>query len=379
MKRLSVYFTLICTLSPILRVYSLTGNTFTLLDTLIILFYVISIPYLLKKNFSFVKSYGIIFLYVLIHSIFIYAKGGDTGLFMRAMHQLNYIFFIIVYFKRFFDIGAADKSVRIAGIAATLFLILQHAAKITLGISIPGQISALAVREADLENFVVGSDVARFASFFAEPSAYGVFIVLPLAVELFYRKKTSYLVVALHCLGCVLSTSNTALACMAFLLFFYFLKNKVLSWKSLVLIAAGVAILFFAAPFIEAIRTRVEGGSSFENRFIGYQLMSIYFTNPLFGIGFISMEDIGEYMPGFARLVVYLGIVGAVLYSVAYAYIFKKSDRRIILILFLFLNVGSNIFFAASIIFYSCFFLIEKSKNSINEKNINRNHFIQRL
>lgn len=379
MKRLSVLYTIICTLSPILRVYSLTGNTFTLLDTLIVVFYIISLPYLFKKGFSFVESYGVLFLYVLIHSIVIFIIGGDTSLFLRAMHQLNYLFFLVFYFKRFFDEGVADRSVRIAGIAATLFLILQHAAKIALGISISGQISALAVREANLENFVVGSDVARFASFFAEPSAYGVFIVLPLAVELFYRKKTSYLVVALHCLGCVLSTSNTALACMAFLLFFYFLRNKVFSWKTLLLIAVGVAILFFAAPFVEAIRTRVEGGVSYENRFIGYQIMNYYFTNPLFGIGFISIEDIGEYLPGFARLVIYIGIVGAVLYGLVYAYIFKKSDRRIILILFLFLNVGSNIFFAASIIYYSCFFLIEKSKNSINEKSINRNHFIQRL
>ena len=365
MKRLSVFYTIVCTLSPLLRVYSLTGNTFTLLDTVIIVFYIISFPYLLKKGFAVVESYGIIFLYVLIHSIVLYSKGGDASLFMRAMHQLNYLFFLVFYFKSFFDAGVADKSIRMAGITATLFLILQHTAHILLGISIPGQISAIAVREADLDNFVVGSDVARFASFFAEPSAYGVFVVLPLAIELFYRRKANYIVVALYCLGCVLSTSNTALACMIFLLFFFFLKNKVFSWRSIVLILVGVAIFFFAGQFIEAIRIRVEEGVSYENRFIGYELMSTYLTNSLFGIGFISMEDIGEYMPGFARLVVYLGIVGAIIYTVVYAYLFRMSSRKIILILFLFLNIGSNIFFAATIIYYSCFFLMDKSNKGI--------------
>lgn len=376
MKRLSVFYTLICTLSPILRVYSLTGNTFTVLDTLIFVFYIVSVPVLLKRKFTFVKSYGIIFFYVLMHSSFIYAKGGDTGLFMRAMHQLNYVFFLVIYYKLFFDIRVADKSIGVAGVAATLFLVLQHTAHIFLGVTIPGQISAIAVREADSDNMVVGSNVVRFASFFAEPSAYAVFVVLPLAIELFYREKANYLFVILYCIGCVLSTSNTALACLAFLLIFYFVKNKIFNWKSIALIASGVAIIFIVSPFIEAIRTRVEGGTSFNNRFIGYEMMSKYFTNPLFGIGFISMEDVGEYMPGYARLVVYLGIIGALLYSIVYIYIFRTTSRWIILILFLFLNIGSNIFFAASIIFYSCFFLIDKSKKKLNEKSVNSLHNI---
>ena len=377
MKRLTLFYTLICTLSPIWRVYSLTGSSFTLLDTLIIIFYILSFPYLFKNNTSFVTSYGIILLYILSHSFAVLFKTGDMSLFMRAMHQVNYIFFLVVYYTKFFDKEIADKSIRIAGIIATLFLILQHAAHIFLGLSIPGQISAFAVRESNLENYVVGSDVARLSSFFAEPSAYGVFVVLPLAIELFYRKIVNIRVVVLFCIGCVLSTSNTALACMVFLLFFYFIKNKLISWKSIVLIIAGFAIVLFAEQFVDAIRIRVEGGTSFDNRFIGYRLMGYYFTNPLFGIGFISMEDVGAYMPGFVRLVVYLGIVGALLYSIVYIYIYKTTNRKIILFLFLFLNIGSNIFFASSVIFYSCFFLKNNSKNNINEKSINSNHYIQ--
>lgn len=378
MKRLSVYFTLVCTLSPILRVYSLTGNAITLLDILIVLFYIISLPCYVKKKNLVVVSYGIMLLYMLVHSIVGVVISSDMDLFMRAMHQVNYILFLVLYYNTFFDINVADKSIRIAGVAATLFLVLQHAAHFILGISIPGQIAALAVREANMENFVYGSNVARFSSFFAEPSAYGVFVVLPLAIELFYREKVNYPIVALLCLGCILSTSNTALACMGFLLFVYIIKNKLLSWKNLILIFAVISIVLLSGPFVEAIRTRVEGGTSFENRFIGYQLMSFYFKNPLFGIGFISMEDIGEYMPGFVRLVIYLGIIGVFIYSAVYLYLFKVSNRKIILILFLFLNIGSNILFAASIVYYSCFFLNVKSKKYINGKSINSKYILQR-
>lgn len=386
MKQLQILYTLICTLSPILRVYSLTGNNLTVLDMAILFFYIVSIQTLFSKGTKVVLPYFIMFASVLIQSSFILWKNGDLSLFLRALHLLNYVLFLSLYNRKFFEATLALKSIRIAAIAATALLIIQHAGHF-VGITIPGQISQFAVREADLYNNVADSDISRFSSFFAEPSAYAVFIICPLALELFYMTKTNLYIVILLCVGCVLSTSNTALACMVFLLIFYFVKNKIFNYKTILLIVAGIVLFVVATPYIEAIRYRIEGGVSIENRFIGYELMKYYLNDPLMGVGFISMGDVGEYMPGFARLVVYLGMIGTIIYISIYANIFLTTQRKMVLLVFLFLNLGSNIFFAASIIFYSCFFLdhsysskninLEKSKRRRNGKNIYCKYCIQ--
>ena len=351
------------------------GNSVTVLDTLILFFYFISVFDNSSKNKSgIILPYMLLFIYVFVHSLVFYVFSGDNGVFMRAMHLINYISFVGLYNKKFFDIELGETIIKKMAIIATLFLIIQHICQILLGYSIPGQLPWFALSEANMDNIINDTEIYRFASFFSEPAAYAIFIACAIAHELFYFHKTDFRVVSLLCLGTVLSTSNTAVACAALLIGIYILRNGVLNKRNILFIIAFFVVFLCAQPYIEAINSRIDEGRSFEGRFNGYVILANVTDYFMFGRGFISPRDLGPYMPGFVRLIVYLGYIGAFVYLIVFSWVYCITRKKILLILFLFLNIGCDTFFGVIFLYFSCFFFVSKSSN---EKSIYCNNKFQ--
>lgn len=362
-SKICILYTLICALSPILVEYSFTYSSFTVLDTLIVLFYIISLPRLLMSGGPKVNVFFLwLFLFVVFHASVDYLTNSDTKILLRAMHLANYIFFLAFYNRLFFNSELAIRIVRVVAIFSTIFLLFQHLAYAVVGIPIPGQLPIFLVNDEYALGGVVEMDLIRFSSIFLEPSQYGMYLLCALVLELFYRKRPNNLVILLFCLGAVVSTSNTALAGMVLLLMLYVRKIGI-SVKMIALAIVALFVIFvLAGTFVDAILIRVGDGSSFGNRFNGYsQIKDLLSANPIWGIGFWSTEDMGDdYLPGWARLYVYFGIIGVLFYAVVYLLLYRSISNKIIFFLALFFNFGGDSFFSVYLLFYSCFFLLKK-------------------
>ena len=184
---LSYYYTILCVLAPVFVLYSFTRNSYTMTDTFIFGFYLLSLPYSLIKGFRVILPYLCIFIYILIHSGYNMLISYDWSVFLRAMHLVNYIFLISFYHKTFYNRELGEKFLRFFAILSTLFLIIQQIAIVQFGSSISGTLfPQYAINEATQDLVVRGTGVHRMSSFFSEPAAYAVYIICALAHELFY-------------------------------------------------------------------------------------------------------------------------------------------------------------------------------------------------
>ena len=157
---------------------------------------------------------------------------------------------------------------------------------------------------------------------------------------------------------------------------FYIYTNKLFqSRDTILLLLALIVIYFIATPHIEAINSRIEEGRSFSGRFRGYSVMFDLVDNPIWGIGFVAPRDLDVYLAGFPRLFVYLGWIGVALYFIVYLNIIYSTKRIILVLVFLFLNIGSDTLFGVSFLYYSCFIFSDDLQK--HEKSVYRNHQLQ--
>ena len=125
--KMSRLYTLICSLSPILVIYSFTYNSFTVLDTLIVLYYLLFIPYsLVHGGLKINKLFLLLFAFVTLHTTVDYIGNGKSEYFLRGMHLANYIVFLSLFNRRCFKEEFAANVVIKVAIFSTLYLLLQH-------------------------------------------------------------------------------------------------------------------------------------------------------------------------------------------------------------------------------------------------------------
>lgn len=365
-------YTQICSLSPILVIYSFTYSSFTILDTCIVTFYFISFPFYLTIKQSKLHPFFLsLFVFVTAHAFVDYFFNSNSSNLLRAMHLANYIFFLSLYNRVFFDKKIAIKTVGTVAIISTLFLILQHALFSLIHLSIPGQLPIFLVNSEYGLSEMAAMNIMRFSSFFLEPSHYAMYVLCALTLELFYKEAPKYISIFLLCLGAIVSTSNTALVGMAFVLFLY-VRKKGISMKMLLFILLSIILVYLLAhTYIEAILFRVDAGNSFDSRFNGYsQINELLSSSPLWGIGFWSGNEMGDfYLPGWARLYVYLGIIGMAYYLLSYLTMYRALKNKLMFILTILFNFGSDTLFSVFFLFFSSFFILKKDEPMIIKHN----------
>lgn len=108
----------------------------------------------------------------------------------------------------------------------------------------------------------------------------------------------------------------------------------------------------------------MENGKSSSDRFAGYSLLFEYrnFFSLLFGNGMKLLE--GDYLSGYLRLFYYFGITGVILFFYEILSGYKKHNQvgKILVWLFIVLNIGTEVALGPFLIIYSSFILTSNEK-----------------
>lgn len=267
------------------------------------------------------------------------------------------------------------KAFRIVGIITSLYGILQYIFGTYLHISLSPYIPFLPILREGLdkqqEGWISYGWTVRARSFFSEPSTFSIYLILALALELFEPNNTkNKKVIAIYIAGILASRSSTGILGLMFcfgLLTLEFVKKK--HWltgkRTMIGMLFLLPFLFFAlckSGYVESFinHTFASGqGLSGQSHFNG---ISEAFKNDssfleiIFGHGLQQVQGGGKdrYLPGWIRTYYCLGVVGTLLYAVSFFKIYCRTSSvgKKIILLFVFLNLGTEIMLGKFMLLY---------------------------
>ena len=286
-------------------------------------------------------------------------------------------FYIAIYCILFYD--AVDKrsviaSFRVLGCISVIYGTLQFIVANLFGISLSPYIPFLYVTRTGLEaqqsSWMKAGWLVRARSFFSEPAAFSVFLLVALCIELtlIYEHKQKYkqnLLKLMYILGIMVSCSSTGFVGLVFLYILYVLFVNKLSRRGIGIIILLTFLLIFAAVkigYVDFVLNHAFAGgkglqhqSHFSDILIVFQ-NKINFWEMLFGHGMqdIMNGNIGLYIPGWHRTFHDLGVFGVMFYMLFFFAVFRKlnKNRRLIIVLFIFLNIGTECMLGIYFILY---------------------------
>lgn len=367
-RNASYIFTGVIILFPILSIYGIGLGTFTLGDFFLTLSCFICFLYRSDK-ISINISYLFFVIYIFINFIFIKAFETLTpDVTMRTLRYAFYVFVIACFVNKNFNYEFGKKFFYIICILSILMMGIQTLSWLFFHKYIQGYLPGLTILRDDLVTFSEGGKVdslglLRPRSFFGEPAHYCQYLLGYICFLLFDKKHNNYWLIGFFSLGIILSVSSTGILCLGFLLFIFSIKN----WKKLLIYAPIVIlILYFIyySEYFQGFLIRMENGKSSSDRFAGYSLLFEYrnFFSLLFGNGMKLLE--GDYLSGYLRLFYYFGITGVILFFYEILSGYKKHNQvgKILVWLFIVLNIGTEVALGPFLIIYSSFILTSNEK-----------------
>lgn len=388
---ISRIFTTLLIIYPLLGMYSMFGSPIMLPDFLMILLLAfITLRACFIKSVAFETSFLPWTIYIIIHMLatLLLRNVSNTNDFIGStLRYLIYLIAILLGTKNYFDVDYAIKLYKYVCVISTAFLILQTIVVALFGYYIKGylDISFLPISRSDLYGF--GTNVSQYAifrprSFFSEPAHYGSYICGFLTISLFRNGKKELPVQLFLSLGALLSMSSTAILIIIVIWAIYFYVN--FSWKIsyrtlLMLLFVPIILLFvIRSEYFQVFIYRLFETNSAQNRFNGYENIMKYFDGKmsmfLLGYGNGGLQFDGVYLAGYGRLLVYYGLVGAIVYLINMLYSFSKGAhwQKILLIVMLILAIGEDSFFNNIILCRLPFVCSTKYQNN-GIKNISDN------
>lgn len=386
-------FTNIVVIFPILSIYSMGGTSATLGDLLLILIIpILSFKMIVGKS-RLVDSVFIPMIpyisFVVIQFIFLALYGAfenfvDIGL--RTLRYTTYLAVVIIFAKRYFLVDLGIKTYKKVAIFATFYLIIQYVFLNTINIYIPGHLPFLHLNSEQLEFFHLGlRSVHRPPSIFGEPNHYVYYVLGYLCLSLFTKgRKGSLLERIFLVVGILLASSTTGIIAGAILLFVWFIdrmRRKFTMKKAFVtyfLFISSIFVVMFSAPtqyFID----RIKSGILTDSRIAGYiDLAGIEVVSALeYFIG-RGMIGITTYMASYARMIYYFGILGFSIFAMCMLISLvavSSKEKRILLMLFLFLGTVSGIIISHHILLYGAFIVGSAYADPNNMKDASKKEF----
>ena len=252
-------------------------------------------------------------------------------------------------------------------------------------------ISFLPVTRADLPEF--GNNISQYTlsfrprSFFGEPAHYGTYICGYFAISLFKNGKKELPVQLFLSLGALLSLSSLAIIMIIGIWVMYFVFNfsRKVPLRTLLAVICIPVILFFVikSSFFQQFLYRLTETKSTQDRFYGYENLTRYFDGKTslllfgFGNGGVTIPD-GEYLAGYARLFLYYGLVGIVVFLSNMLSVFLKGQKwqKMLLIVVLALQIGGESFLG-NMILCQLPFVCSINKNTVSVQKQN-NQYIRK-
>ena len=316
-------------------------------------------------------------------SIFFLNKADVFDAIGSSWRLAFYMFMLFIFIEFKLPRSQVLFAFRLVGIVNAVYGILQFALGTYAKISLSPYIPLLPVLRGGLEaqqlSWIDLGWRVRARAFFSEPSMLAIFLLLTLSLELISNSR-KYLFIAIYIVGIIVTTSSTGIiglaAVVLFYLWFYHRKNIAnLSKRHIMYIALAVVLLVGILYFTGCLgymykRTFANGQglmahSHFRDISSAFQKdMNIW--NILFGHGLQQVS--AGYLPGWVRTFYCLGVIGLGLYLFCFISLYKKSGQggKMLLALFMTLNLGSEIMVGIFILPYVFWIVIlnEKKQNS---------------
>lgn len=343
----------------------------------------------IKINLNLLFFILIIFLRMLLFLIF--NDGREIFQVMGTSLRLMYVYFLLMVLgDNYFDKKLAEKVMINVTIILSIYSIIQYVYAMK-GVILTTYIPKLKIMQG-MGEFRNVDDILREQmsyglqfrprSLLNEPAHFATYLLSGLTIVLFTDEKLSFrkkIIAVLFTVTCLLSRSSTAIIMLFFIWFVYILKRiKTVSdaKRILSIIAIFAVFLFIYSIFNDfdilnyfLVRTfgksKSLAGIANSTRFV--QLKMGFEDFDRFIDIFIGKSTVANsgYLPGFFRLIYYFGFIGFLSYTL---YIIEPSSddsnlSRVMKLVFIIMNIGTEIIFGNFIFLYLPFIFCGKSSN----------------
>lgn len=365
---LEYFFTCVCILSPILRVYVFKEIEFTVWCLFIIVIGLIWKVWKQNGKIRVVPAMWPVILLLMSHMIYILVTGGNI---LAMLHYLFYTSVVFLFMPQFFDKELGFRVYRFVVLVSCAFAMVQFAVVKIAGYYISGvfPISPVYSYAQELNGGMIAAGASvRPRSFFAEPSDFGAFVGIYLLLLLLAKKKLTRKDIwgaGFVSLGLVCTISSTGILLMLVAWAGYAVKviisNKYTRTTTillLIMLMGGIGFLFtdiFALFAQRTFQLATQPGGTM-GRISGYGVLldvsNITVTELVLGHG-LSIAD--KFLPGWAAILWYFGIVGILAYvSMLYSF-YKKSvnkEQKYVVLLMSGMAFLLIVFFSINELFY---------------------------
>lgn len=362
---LSKIYTILAVSFPILQLYGIGLSTVSVADLFLLLLY----PFLIARNRWNNVSWPFLFYVfsVCIVGFFIHPQES----LLKVLRYFCYILSLALFSGTFFIFEYGVRVFSKLVVFSTVFLFFQYFCYSFIGVYVPGYLPGLPIMRSELLEFssLIGTDGGdeRVRSIFGEPAHYAQYVVGYIAIIVTSPKRNMKILFLLF-LGVLLSGSSTGvIACIFLLIVLLFqidkIRLKAYVWYFFFLIGGGCLYLISHSAFYERAIEKLSDERSIAGRFSGIDtiLSNLNYTNMdfLFGHG---IGSINIFLPGYLMLFYYMGLFCLLTYFLANIVIYLKLDKqkRILLLLFALLNIGTEVVMGPFIVLFFSFILSKK-------------------
>ena len=388
--KLNKVFTLLMISFPILSLYATPIPRISVADLILIIIYPILIIQLLKKNNSINKTISfsvfIFVLYIIVQFLITILVSNKMETYEVILNTLRYSFYLItlaLFSKTFFQIQFAKIVLKKITIFTSIYLIIQFSLFSLFGYYLRGSIPNLRLQVDTLteiySRYIQGYYI-RAHSIFAEPSHFAIYVLPYLMISLKGEKSklAEYMPAIIISIAVLIAQSSTGIIMSILIWFMWYLErffSKGISKKKIVFLLLSIIFI----PVLLMIITKTNSfdffldrtfssGSLGEaayrrlgNEVIFNDLLNKSSYHLLFGQGMVNLQT---YIPGLTRILIFFGISGLVLFlaMLIRLYIIGNRLQKEILIIFLILNIGTEILFGNFIFIYLPFLLVHDKR-----------------
>ncbi|MGV3026956.1 hypothetical protein ACED96_14670 [Clostridium thermobutyricum] len=372
-------FTILIVLYPILAIYASPIPKVSIADILLIILIIFISFYILRENdniYNIINGKMFVFLiYIIISTLIIILI--DNNLKEILFSSLRYILYIITitfYVKKFFMYDYAIKLLKKTSLIISIYIFIQFIFYYILGIVLPNIIPGL--RVMGTENILINIDYARKSyllfrptGFFFEPSHCVQYLSIILIYYLFNfenikNKDLKYAIITTIAIIFTGSSTGTLILFIIWGMWFFkklrkhnILKNIkfIISFITVCILGGSILINmnFIQKSLFRLVGSGSNGGEAITGRFANYG--SVINTENMFKFFFGNgINSNNEYLPGIPLAIYSIGVIGFIILF----YIWIKSSiknvgvKRIIMIIFIILNLGTAIAFSEGILLY---------------------------
>lgn len=374
---LTKLYCLIIPVLPIMGMYGFSELPFlTFSDYLLMICYILWGIYALNKKKAQCRGIFLpLVVYLLLHPMILASYAASDIDWVDAIgtswRLAFYVFPLCILSPYYLDKHLLIKTFRFIGLTSSVYAIAQFCFGTFLSISLSPYLPFLPILREGIEKQQLGwidyGWMVRARAWFSEPSTLAIFLILAAFIELFIlnsQNKKKFLVC--YFLGIFISHSSTGTVGLLFLLMSYayiYVKRKkskipirvmlgvclIMPIVILFLIRSGYVAQFISHAFVDG------AGLSQQSHFssiTGVFQKDFNLFEILFGNG--MQETVEGYLPGWIRTFYSLGIVGIILYSYAFILSMRQnsSARMVLVMLFSFLNIGTEIMLGVYLLLY---------------------------